>query len=260
MPLALQWYKNGVVVAGATGTTLALGGNGVFDAGQYVLVANNAYGSITSSVVNVYANLGGLLAYEGFNYGQSSSDIGGANGGFGWAGAWVNVNGGPSQSYSNSLTGGAGAPAGYDAHSLNGYLSIANTSRKGRYLDCSTAGTFAQHGYIDGNGNLGADGTTIYISFLQQPSALVPFYELELKRGDLGDGGRIGGIGNDTGDTDVHLRIEARGRAALQRCMTWDQAAQALIFTSCGLIITMAMTRLPCIAIQLRRPSRPRQL
>jgi len=213
-PVSTQWFKNGVAIGGATNAMLALGGNGFFDAGEYVLVANNAYGSITSSVVNVFANFGGLLAYEGFNYGQSSSDIGGANGGFGWAGAWVNVNGGSSQSYSNSLVAGASAPSGYDAHSLGGYLSIANASRKGRYLDCSATGTFAQHGYIDGNGNIGADGTTIYISFLQQPSALVQFYELELKRGDLGDGGRIGGIGNDTGDTDAHLRIEAPAGSA----------------------------------------------
>lgn len=208
-PLALQWYKNGGAIAGATNTTLALGGNGVFDAGQYVLVATNAYGSITSSIVNVFPNFGGLLAYEGFNYGQSGSDIGGANGGFGWAGAWVNVNGGPSQSFSNSLVAGANAPAGFDALSLNGSLFMANSSRKGRYLDCSATGSFAQHGYIDANGNIGADGKTLYISFLQQPSALVQFYELELKQGDLGDGGRIGGIGNDTGDADAHLRIES---------------------------------------------------
>ena len=207
-PLMLQWYKDGVAVAGANSPTIALGGNEVFDAGQYVLVANNAYGSITSSVVNVFANLGGLLAYEGFNYGQSGSDIGGANGGFGWAGAWVNVAGGSSQSYSNSLTAGTNAPAGYDALSVNGYLSITNASRKGRYLDCSTTGPFAQHGYLDGNGNIGADGTTLYLSFLQQPNALVQFYEFELKRGDLGDDGRIGGIGNDTSDSDVHLRVE----------------------------------------------------
>jgi fructan beta-fructosidase len=207
-PLTLQWYDDGMAIAGATNATLALGGNGVFDAGQYAVVASNAYGG-TSSVVNVFPNFGGLLAYEGFDYGQSSSDIGGANGGFGWAGAWVNVSGGSSQSYSNSLIAGASAPAGYDAHSLNGYLSIPNASRKGRYLDCSATGLLAQRGYIDSNGNIGADGTTIYLSFMQQPSTLVQFYEFELKQGNLGDPGRIGGIGNDTGDTDAHFRVEA---------------------------------------------------
>jgi fructan beta-fructosidase len=207
-PIALQWYKDGAAIAGATNATLAVSG-GVFSAGQYLLAADNAYGSVTSSVVNVFSNFGALLAYEGFNYGSSSGDIADANGGFGWAGAWVNVAGGSSQSYSNSLLAAGNAPAGYDAHSLDGYLSIPNSSRKGRYLDCSATGSFARHGYLDGNGNIGADGATIYISFLQQPSSTSHFYEFELKRGDLGDGGRIGGIGNDTGDTHAHLRIES---------------------------------------------------
>jgi hypothetical protein len=210
-PLMLQWYKNGVAIGGANSATLALGGNGAFDAGQYTLVASNAYGGITSSIVNVSPNFGGLLAYEGFDYGQSTSDIGGANGGFGWNGAWVNVAGGASQSYANSLVAGAKAPAGYDTHSLNGYLAVSNSSRKGRYLDCSPAGTFAQHGYIDGNGNIGANGTTLFISFLQQPNSTSPFYEFEFKRGDLGDDARIAGIGDDvgSGNDDANLRIES---------------------------------------------------
>ncbi|HTI98794.1 MAG TPA: GH32 C-terminal domain-containing protein [Dongiaceae bacterium] len=208
-PLALKWYKDGIAVPGATAATLTLGGNGFFDAGRYELVAQNTSGSVTSSVVNVYPGLGGLLAYEGFGYGQSTSDIGGADGGFGWAGAWINLNGSASQSFSNSLTAAAAAPAGYDTHSLPGSLLSASGSRKGRYLDCSPTGPFARHGYLDANGNIGAPGTTLYLSFLQQPSALGLFYEFELKRGDLGDGGRIGGIGNDTGDTHAHLRVES---------------------------------------------------
>ena len=207
-PLSLQWYRNGAPVAGATNVPLTLGGNGYFDAGQYLLVSSNAYGSVTSSVVNVSASLGGLLAYEGFHYGQTTNDIAGATGGFGWAGAWVNVSSPSSQSFSNSLLAGAGAPAGYDAHSWDGYLYVTNSSRKGRFFDCSATGPFAQRGLIDANGNIGADGTTIYISFLQQPNATTKFYEFELKRGNLSDSGRIGGIGNDTGDTHVHLRSQ----------------------------------------------------
>jgi hypothetical protein len=106
--------SGGVVAAGvgATNATLVLVGAGVFAAGQYVLVARNAHCSVTSAVVNVFPDFGGLLAYEGFNYGPSSGDIGGARGGFGWAGPWVNVNGATSQSYANSLTAGANALAG----------------------------------------------------------------------------------------------------------------------------------------------------
>jgi fructan beta-fructosidase len=210
-PMALQWYRAGSPLAGATNAALGLGGAGVFDAGQYFLVAANAYGSVTSSVVNVVPNFGGLLAYEGFNYDQSTSDIAGANGGFGWSGAWVSVDGGASQTFSNSLTAGANAPPGYDGHSLPGSLFVPNASRKGRFLDCSAAGNLAQHGYLDSNGNLGADGTTVYLSFLQQPSSTIPFYEFELKRGELGDAGRIAGIGDDvgSGNDDANLRIES---------------------------------------------------
>ncbi|HWD93328.1 MAG TPA: immunoglobulin domain-containing protein [Verrucomicrobiae bacterium] len=208
-PVTLQWYRDDTAIDGATNATYSANDVDVFSAGQYELVASNASGVVTSSVVNVSPNFGGLLAYEGFNYGQSSSDIGGANGGFGWSGAWLNLGGGASTSYSNNLVAAGNAPAGYDAHSLAGYLFQPISSRKARYLDCSPTGTFAQHGYIDGNGNIGADGSRLYISFLQQPSDLVQFYEFELKRDDLGDGGRIGGIGNDTGDTHAHLRIES---------------------------------------------------
>jgi hypothetical protein len=66
-PITLQWYKNGMAIAGDTDATITLGTGEVFDAGQYMLVASNSYGSVTSSIVNVSPNFGGLLAYEGFN-------------------------------------------------------------------------------------------------------------------------------------------------------------------------------------------------
>ncbi len=207
-PVTLQWYRDGVAIPGATGPTYSLNNASVFDAGMYTLVASNAYGSVTSSIVSVAPDFGGLLAYEGFGYGASSSDIGGANGGFGWANAWVNLSGGSSQMLSNSLVSGNNGPNGYDTRSDNGALTIPNASRKGRYLDCTPTGSFGLRGYIDGNGNIGADGKMLYLSFLQQPNDTSSFYELELHRNDLGDGGRMGGIGNDTGDNNVHLRIE----------------------------------------------------
>jgi hypothetical protein len=119
-PMTLQWYKDGQPVPGANGATLSLTATSAFDAGQYVLVASNSYGSVTSSIVNVFPNTGGLLAYEGFDYGQSGSDVGGRNGGFGWAGSWQNLDGGSSQSSSSNLSAGASAPSGYDARSSAG--------------------------------------------------------------------------------------------------------------------------------------------
>ncbi|MEI9962637.1 MAG: hypothetical protein WDM76_16430 [Limisphaerales bacterium] len=63
------------------------------------------------------------------------------------------------------MVAGDNGPAGYDAHSAEGALTIPNASRKGRYLDCTPTGTFGLHGYIDANGNVGADGKTLYMSF-----------------------------------------------------------------------------------------------
>ncbi len=208
LPLSLQWYRDGEVILGATAMSYLASHASVFDAGSYMLVASNAYGCVTSSVVNVSPDFGGLLAYEGFNYSASSSDINGANGGFGWANSWVNVSGGASQTFSNSLVAGNHAPPGYDIHSASGALFTDNASRQGRYLDCAATGTFGRHGYVDGSGHIGADGRTLYLSFLQQPNGTGLFYEFELHRNDLGDGGRMAGIGNDTGDNHVHLRIE----------------------------------------------------
>jgi len=51
-PLALQWYDtNGVAVAGQTSATLTINNDQTSDA--YYLVASNAYGSVTSSIVSV---------------------------------------------------------------------------------------------------------------------------------------------------------------------------------------------------------------
>ena len=207
-PLTLQWYRDGVAIVGATNSTYAVSAASVFDAGQYVLIAGNSYGSVTSSIVNVAPDFGGLLAYEGFDYGAFTSDIGGGNGGFGWAGGWMNLVGGVSQTLANSLVANGNGPSGYDSHSEGGALDIPNSSRKGRFLDCTPAGTFGLHGCLDANGNIGADGKTLYVSFLQQPDGTNLFYEFEFHRNDLGDGGRMAGIGNDTADGDVHLRIE----------------------------------------------------
>lgn len=209
VPVTLQWFKDGQLVAGANSTTLSLANASVFDAGQYVLVASNAYGSVTSSIVNVFPDAGGLLAYEGFDYGQSSSDIGGRNGGFGWAGSWQNVNGDASQSAANSLVADTNAPVGFDTRSSGGNLFIVNASRKGRFLDGSSTGNFAQRGYVNANGDLGADGKTLYLSFLQQPNGTSLFYEFELHRNDLGDAGRLGGIGNDSAGDNVNLRVQS---------------------------------------------------
>ena len=116
------------------------------------------------------------------------------------------------------MLAGTNAPADYDARSLGNAAYQENASRSGRWLDCSPTGPFGAHGYLDGVNHIGADGTTLYVSFMEQcggASAPAKFYEFEFKRDNngsqsgstyLGDSGRIAGVGNDTATLDVNLR------------------------------------------------------
>jgi hypothetical protein len=180
------------------------------NSGNYTLVASNLFGSATSAVavVTVYVENNRLLAYDGFNYvgGQTAIDNVSQDGGLGWSGAWTNVAGSGNFIIDGSLVGGANVPPGYDTLSQgNSYFNYGN-SRAGRWLDCTTNGVFAARGYLDANGNIGAAGKTLYVSFLQQPEIPSAFYECEFHRADLNDPGRIAGVGNDTATTDVYFR------------------------------------------------------
>lgn len=159
----------------------------------------------------------GLMAYEGFNYATGSANLTGKSGGFGWNGAWQGVNNGSSSVQSGSLTAGANAPAGYDALSAGNSAFTPNNTRTGRSLDTSVGGVFDVKGYRNGSGNIGVSNKTIYISFMQQPNGTTSYYEFEFHRGNLGDAGRIGGIGNDTGGgaTSIYLRVPSAGQTAI---------------------------------------------
>jgi alpha-glucosidase len=160
-----------------------------------------------------YAESSRLLAYEGFSYVPGA--ITNQFGGFGWAGSWTNVAGNAMYIDLDSRIAGANGPAGLDARSQGNFLAGYGGSRVGRLLDCSAGGVFAQKGYLDSKGNLGADGKTLYISFLLQPAVTSSFYEFEFHRGDYGDPGRIAGVGNDTGNATVNLRAPAGAHTAL---------------------------------------------
>ncbi len=156
-----------------------------------------------------------LMAYEGFSYSTGSGNLSGQNGGFGWGATWQTVNNGASSVQSGSLVAGANAPAGYDSYSTGNFAFTPNNTRSGRFLDTSAGGSFGTKGYLNG-GNIGANGKTIYISFMQQPNGTTSYYEFEFHRGDLGDPGRIGGLGNDSGgNTDVYLRVPAAGQTSI---------------------------------------------
>ncbi|WP_035602829.1 immunoglobulin domain-containing protein [Haloferula sp. BvORR071] len=203
-----QWYHGVTPLSGQTGSTLTLSNIQAGDAGAYHVVATNSQGSVPSSdaQITVVAPTAGLMAYEGFDYDAGPANLPTKAGGLGWGAPWTAVNGAGTTVVSGSLVAGTNAPNGYDAQSLANSAFTTNGRREGRSLDVSPSGPFGTAGYIDGSGNIGADGKTVYISFLQQPDGTTKFYEFEFHRDDLGDPGRIGGVGNDTGNPTVALR------------------------------------------------------
>ena len=146
-----------------------------------------------------------LLTYEDFNYAPTSDLSTVGAGGFGWAGSWQDVNGnGVVRVDAGNLTP-TGASAGLALSGQRGFCP--GTDRAGRWLDTSSTGPFGSRGYLDSLGRIGADGKTIYVSFLMQPDGTTYFYEFEFHRGNVGDSGRIAGIGNDVnGGVNVNLR------------------------------------------------------
>jgi hypothetical protein len=53
-PLSYQWYKSGSPVSNQTNANLAFAPSQVSDAGDYVLIATNNFGAVTSSIVTVF--------------------------------------------------------------------------------------------------------------------------------------------------------------------------------------------------------------
>ncbi len=203
------WYLNGNPVAGATGSSLGLSNLQITNGGNYCVVATSGSISVTSSVVSVtiFGVNNNLFAYEGFNY-SPSVPVNGMNGGFGWNGGWVDQWGSQDQVVSGSLAGGANVPAGYDVRSTANAL-LSSGGNAGRFLDCSTTSALWTNGYINASGNIGASGKTLYVGFLQnEVSSGGGYWEFDFQRANLGDPGRMGGIGNDVGDANVHLRSE----------------------------------------------------
>jgi signal transduction histidine kinase len=141
-----------------------------------------------------------LLAGESFDY--PAGKLGGQNGGVGWGAAWLDKIGSGAAVNPGSLDAGSNAPAGFQARTVGNSAWLPEANRVGRYLDCSAGGPFGAYGYLDANGRVGADGTTLYLSFLQKPERVRMFYELELNRGL----NRVAGIGNDTSSNVVCLR------------------------------------------------------
>jgi hypothetical protein len=205
-----QWYVNGNPVSGATNNSLALSGLQITDGGNYYVVATGTAGSVTSSVaaVTIYAVNNHVFVYDGFGYDAGSVDGASQAGGFGWDGPWQQTDGNGVLIATGNLLGGANVPAGYDSRSISNAIEVPSNAqtRSGRFFDCSTNSALYKQGFVDAHGNVGADGKTVYLGFLQQPDRTSGFYEFEFHRGNLSDPGRIGGIGNDAAGNNVNLR------------------------------------------------------
>ena len=101
-PLSYQWLKNATAIVGATGSSLFLTNLQMADAGNYLVVVTNAYGSTTSSNAYLTMNPAGvsLALYSGITidgvvgltYGiQYSTDLSNTNGWRGMANVTLSV-------------------------------------------------------------------------------------------------------------------------------------------------------------------------
>ena len=140
-----------------------------------------------------------LLAFDDFNGGTGSAALGsGGTTSFGWGGDWTNQTGTGqfSGGTPTDLTTNTFDPSGVTL----GFLGSSN-ERAGRNLDTSGGGNFAA--YLDGSSNIGADGTTLYLSFLLGTGdGVTNYYGLELHRDGDNDAARI-------------LQVAAESNAAL---------------------------------------------
>lgn len=140
----------------------------------------------------------GLYAMDSFDYG--AGPLGEQNGGFGWAGAWQDLETErDDQGGSTSLVGERslqwpGVPA------IGGRtVQHGQSNRVRRVLSLSINGVLDSSGYVedfDGHRLIGKEGQTIYLAFQQRASKTGDvFYGVELNRGD-GNGNRVLCIGH----------------------------------------------------------------
>jgi len=78
VPLSYQWYENGINIVNVTNSVLTLNSVTPQDSGSYSVVASNAFGMVTSSVVTLTVNVPSYITSEP----QSQSVLQGANANF----------------------------------------------------------------------------------------------------------------------------------------------------------------------------------
>ena len=137
-----------------------------------------------------------LLATEQFGYSTGTTLAGnGAATDLGWASSWTAVSSASNQTITaDSLDYPEIAESG-------NRVTCVSLGRSTRLLDVSGSGSFADAGLVDSGGMIGADNTTVYLSFLQNftstPSSSARYAAFELNAGSAADGNRALIIGID---------------------------------------------------------------
>ncbi|MEQ8848748.1 FecR domain-containing protein [Botrimarina sp.] len=142
----------------------------------------------------------GLLAFDNFAY--QPGPVAGQNGGFGWAGAWVQL-----ESEDDAVGGSSTNVVARGSLTTPEVVALGNRclldgqfNRIRRTLSTNLGGVFHAAGcmeVIDGFPMVRRTGGSIYLSFMQRISKTDDgFYGLELHRGD-GNYNRVLCIGND---------------------------------------------------------------
>ncbi|MEX2169906.1 MAG: FecR domain-containing protein [Pirellulales bacterium] len=139
----------------------------------------------------------GLYAYEGFDY--PAGPLAWQNGGFGWAGAWDEIEADNTAGAATNLVAEMSLTHGDMGTVGNRAVQTAQKNRVRRALSTSIGGVFDAAGLVenqDAQRLIGQNGKTVYVSFLQRIDATNDvFYGLELHRAD-GNPNRVLCVGN----------------------------------------------------------------
>ncbi|WP_411846652.1 family 16 glycoside hydrolase [Roseibacillus persicicus] len=159
-----------------------------------LLITDPDLGDLNTGATLTQEGSGVLLASEAFAYNDGSLIA--RNGGVGFDGAWTTVTG------STSVTGGFA-------------VQSTASSRIVRLLDTSTGGPLAA--YRDNSGNIGQDGTTLYVSYLQQipQGGLNATGIVEFRRDGNADSSTIFNTGVDTNPAPATYGMRLKRTAAL---------------------------------------------
>lgn len=148
-----------------------------------IITLNIAMMAVSSQLLAVQ------IAYDSFGYSTGES-LNGQNGGSGWSAGWSDRE----SPAADSLTTGSGLTYGNLVVGGNGaFTDGASTQLNYRYIDTSGSSIAATNGLLNGNSELGVDGTTIWISYLIRRDAATAndtnFFGISLyKAGDVDAG------------------------------------------------------------------------